>query len=192
MALVAKKAHRVASPEDDVCTPFRVGGVGVFLYHLFVKHRLVYNWAWVYPACKHATRAGLHCSRSATVGKRQLVSKSVKGAAIVDCNCQSMQASVRVPPLAYMSITLSDFAYCAWHDKYWFYRSGCICRTNAGHSASKHVVVVGGGWAGFGAAYALLKAGLRVTILDASRSPGGLSSGWRTPAGRSVEAGIKG
>ena len=56
----------------------------------------------------------------------------------------------------------------------------------------KHAVVVGGGWAGFGAAYALLKAGVKVTVLDASETPGGLSSGWRTPGGRSVEAGIKG
>lgn len=56
----------------------------------------------------------------------------------------------------------------------------------------KHAVVVGGGWAGFGAAYALLKAGVKVTILDASEKPGGLSAGWRTPGGRSVEAGIKG
>ena len=56
----------------------------------------------------------------------------------------------------------------------------------------KHAVVVGGGWAGFGAAYALLKAGVKVTILDASENPGGLSAGWRTPGGRSVEAGIKG
>ena len=57
---------------------------------------------------------------------------------------------------------------------------------------AKHVVVVGGGWGGFGAAYALLKAGIKVTILDASETPGGLSAGWRTPGGRSVEAGIKG
>jgi len=53
-------------------------------------------------------------------------------------------------------------------------------------------VVVGGGWGGFGAAYALLKAGVKVTILHASETPGGLSAGWRTPGGRSVEAGIKG
>ena len=53
-------------------------------------------------------------------------------------------------------------------------------------------MVVGGGWGGFGAAYALLKAGVKVTILDASETSGGLSAGWRTPGGRSVEAGIKG
>ena len=69
----------------------------------------------------------------------------------------------------------------------------CICVTDLrGQSGGKHAVVVGGGWAGFGAAYALLKAGVQVTVLDASKAPGGLSSGWRTPGGRSVEAGIKG
>ncbi|KAL3146106.1 hypothetical protein ABBQ38_015455 [Trebouxia sp. C0009 RCD-2024] len=57
---------------------------------------------------------------------------------------------------------------------------------------TRHAVVVGGGWAGFGAAYALLKAGIKVTVLDASQTPGGLSAGWRTAGGRSVEAGIKG
>ncbi|KAK9823485.1 hypothetical protein WJX72_003089 [[Myrmecia] bisecta] len=48
------------------------------------------------------------------------------------------------------------------------------------------------GWAGFGAAYAMLEAGLDVTLLDAAANPGGLSTGWRTVGGRSVEAGIKG
>lgn len=57
---------------------------------------------------------------------------------------------------------------------------------------SKTAVVVGGGWAGFGAAHALAKLGFVVTLLDASPSPGGLSTGFRTSQGRSVEAGIKG
>lgn len=57
---------------------------------------------------------------------------------------------------------------------------------------TKNVVVVGGGWAGFGAAHALSKAGLSVTLLDAAPYPGGLSTGYRTPQGRPVEAGIKG
>lgn len=56
----------------------------------------------------------------------------------------------------------------------------------------KSAVVVGGGWAGFGAAHALAKAGLSVTLLDAAPHPGGLSTGFRTPQGRPVEAGIKG
>ncbi|CAN0260079.1 unnamed protein product [Discosporangium mesarthrocarpum] len=57
----------------------------------------------------------------------------------------------------------------------------------------RSVVVVGGGWAGFGAAKALSESGsCDVTLLDASPNPGGLSSGWRTRGGRAVEAGIKG
>jgi len=56
----------------------------------------------------------------------------------------------------------------------------------------KRVVVVGGGWAGFGAARHLADQGYAVTLLDAADTPGGLSAGWRTSAGRPVEAGIKG
>ena len=66
-----------------------------------------------------------------------------------------------------------------------------LCSTGP-NNQTKHAIVVGGGWAGFGAAYALLKAGIKVTVLDASQTPGGLSAGWRTAGGRSVEAGIKG
>ena len=46
--------------------------------------------------------------------------------------------------------------------------------------------------AGFGASKHLAEAGYDVTLIDASPNPGGLSAGWRTPQGRSVEAGIKG
>ena len=70
-------------------------------------------------------------------------------------------------------------------------QSKLLCSTGSSKQA-KHAIVVGGGWAGFGAAYALLTAGVKVTILDASQTPGGLSAGWRTAGGRSVEAGIKG
>jgi NAD(P)-binding Rossmann-like domain len=44
-------------------------------------------------------------------------------------------------------------------------------------------------FAGFGAAKHLSQQGYAVTLLDASPNPGGLSSGWRTPQGRAVEAG---
>ncbi|EFN58666.1 hypothetical protein CHLNCDRAFT_29963 [Chlorella variabilis] len=54
------------------------------------------------------------------------------------------------------------------------------------------VLVVGGGWAGFGATKHLAEQGYDVTLLDASPNPGGLSAGWRTPQGRAVEAGVKG
>lgn len=46
--------------------------------------------------------------------------------------------------------------------------------------------------AGFGAAKHLASQGFDVTLLDGSPNPGGLSAGWRTPQGRSVEAGVKG
>ena len=58
---------------------------------------------------------------------------------------------------------------------------------------AKKVCVVGGGWAGFGAAKHLSEQqGYEVTLLDAAPNPGGLSAGWRTPQGRAVEAGVKG
>ncbi|KAI3436402.1 hypothetical protein D9Q98_005819 [Chlorella vulgaris] len=56
----------------------------------------------------------------------------------------------------------------------------------------KKVLVVGGGWAGFGATKHLAEQGYDVTLLDAAPNPGGLSAGWRTPQGRAVEAGVKG
>ena len=65
-------------------------------------------------------------------------------------------------------------------------------RCQAQASAQKKVVVVGGGWAGFGAAKTLAQQGFDVTLLDAQPNPGGLSSGWRTKEGRPVEAGTKG
>lgn len=54
------------------------------------------------------------------------------------------------------------------------------------------VVVVGAGWAGLGATYHLAKQGYEVTLLEAGAYPGGLVAGWKTAAGRSVEAGIHG
>jgi hypothetical protein len=64
--------------------------------------------------------------------------------------------------------------------------------SSVGEKLEKKVVVVGGGWAGFGAAHALAKLGFSTTLLDASPNPGGLSTGFRTTLGRPVEAGIKG
>lgn len=54
------------------------------------------------------------------------------------------------------------------------------------------VVVVGAGWAGLGATHHLAKQGYEVTLLEAGPYPGGLVAGWKTAAGRSVEAGIHG
>lgn len=56
----------------------------------------------------------------------------------------------------------------------------------------KKVVVVGAGWAGLGATYQLAKQGYDVTLLEAGAYPGGLVAGWKTPGGRSIEAGIHG
>lgn len=57
---------------------------------------------------------------------------------------------------------------------------------------SKRVIVVGAGWAGLGATYQLAKQGYDVTLLEAGAYPGGLVAGWKTTAGKSVEAGIHG
>jgi uncharacterized protein with NAD-binding domain and iron-sulfur cluster len=61
-------------------------------------------------------------------------------------------------------------------------------------AAPRHVVVVGGGWAGYSACDALSASpDCKVTLLEASpRAAGGLAAGWRTPGGRPVEAGIHG
>eukprot|EP00884_Botryococcus_braunii_P022921 jgi/Botrbrau1/9312/Bobra.0111s0036.1 len=53
-------------------------------------------------------------------------------------------------------------------------------------------VVVGGGWAGLGAAWHLVKQGYAVDLLEAGPHPGGLVAGWTTQQGRSVELGIHG
>eukprot|EP00803_Ostreobium_quekettii_P007991 evm.model.scf_785.8 EVM.evm.TU.scf_785.8 scf_785:59941-64351(+) len=63
---------------------------------------------------------------------------------------------------------------------------------SVGEKRGPKVVVVGGGWAGFGAARHLSQEGYDVTLLDAAPNPGGLSAGWQTEQGRTVEAGMKG
>jgi uncharacterized protein with NAD-binding domain and iron-sulfur cluster len=57
---------------------------------------------------------------------------------------------------------------------------------------NRKVVVIGAGWAGLGATYRLAQQGYNVTLLEAGAYPGGLVAGWKTPGGRSVEAGIHG
>jgi uncharacterized protein with NAD-binding domain and iron-sulfur cluster len=59
-------------------------------------------------------------------------------------------------------------------------------------SEKRKVVVVGAGWAGLGATYQLVQQGYDVTLLEAGSYPGGLVAGWKTPGGRSVEAGVHG
>jgi uncharacterized protein with NAD-binding domain and iron-sulfur cluster len=54
-----------------------------------------------------------------------------------------------------------------------------------------HVVVIGAGWAGWGAAKALCEAGLRVTLIDGMPDPTG-STPITTKSGRPFEAGTRG
>ena len=56
---------------------------------------------------------------------------------------------------------------------------------------SSHVVVIGAGWAGWGAAKALCEAGLRVTLIDGMPDPTG-STPITTKSGRPFEAGTRG
>lgn len=69
-----------------------------------------------------------------------------------------------------------------------------VVATRAVSDASRpNVVIIGSGWAGFGAAKALTEAGgVNVTLLEASNNPGGLAAGYRTKTGKEVEAGMKG
>ncbi|PNH05243.1 Phytoene dehydrogenase, partial [Tetrabaena socialis] len=57
----------------------------------------------------------------------------------------------------------------------------------SGGAEGRRVVIVGGGWAGFGAAKHLSEQGYDVTLLEASPNPGGLSAGWRTASGRAYK-----
>jgi uncharacterized protein with NAD-binding domain and iron-sulfur cluster len=54
-----------------------------------------------------------------------------------------------------------------------------------------HVVVIGAGWAGWGAAKALCEAGIRVTLIDGMSDPTG-SSPITTKSGKPFEAGTRG
>ena len=56
---------------------------------------------------------------------------------------------------------------------------------------SSRVVVIGGGWAGWGAAKALCQAGVRVTLLDGMADPTG-STPLTTASGKPFEAGTRG
>ncbi len=55
-----------------------------------------------------------------------------------------------------------------------------------------NVVVVGGGWAGLGAAYHLAGQGYNVTVLDAAPNAGGLAGGLKPGNGTTIELGMKG
>ena len=61
----------------------------------------------------------------------------------------------------------------------------------ASDKAQSHVVVVGAGWAGWGAAKALCEAGVRVTLIDGMPDPTG-SQPINTTSGKPFEAGTRG
>ena len=61
----------------------------------------------------------------------------------------------------------------------------------ASDKAQSHVVVVGAGWAGWGAAKALCEAGVRVTLIDGMNDPTG-SQPIATASGKPFEAGTRG
>ena len=61
----------------------------------------------------------------------------------------------------------------------------------ASDKAQSHVVVVGAGWAGWGAAKALCEAGVRVTLIDGMHDPTG-SQPITTASGKPFEAGTRG
>ena len=61
----------------------------------------------------------------------------------------------------------------------------------ASDKAQSHVVVVGAGWAGWGAAKALCEAGVRVTLIDGMPDPNG-SQPITTASGKPFEAGTRG
>ena len=75
-----------------------------------------------------------------------------------------------------------------------FYSSSTSTSTPPPRRSSRapRVAVIGGGWAGFGAAKALVEQGYDVSLLDAAPGAGASAAGWRTKTGRSMEAGIKG
>ena len=56
---------------------------------------------------------------------------------------------------------------------------------------ASHVVVIGAGWAGWGAAKALCEAGVHVTLIDGMSDPTGRTP-MRTASGKPFEAGTRG
>ena len=62
---------------------------------------------------------------------------------------------------------------------------------NPDASGASHAVVIGAGWAGWGAAKALCEAGVRVTLLDGMADPTG-STPLTTASGKPFEAGTRG
>ena len=64
-------------------------------------------------------------------------------------------------------------------------------RARPNQTSASHAVVIGAGWAGWGAAKALCEAGVRVTLLDAMADPTG-NTPMTTASGKPFEAGTRG
>ena len=136
----------------------------------------------------NGTDRPLHCRQTqllhAKYSARRSQSKRLRHRVLV---CRAGTHAVSAHHILFVADNKAGFS-----DRYMTHLQSKLLRCTGSSKQAKHAIVVGGGWAGFGAAYALLRAGVKVTILDASQTPGGLSAGWRTAEGRSVEAGIKG
>ena len=63
--------------------------------------------------------------------------------------------------------------------------------SKAANADASHVMVIGAGWAGWGAAKALCEAGVRVTLVDGMSDPTGRTP-MRTASGKPFEAGTRG
>ena len=63
--------------------------------------------------------------------------------------------------------------------------------SKAANTDASHVMVIGAGWAGWGAAKALCEAGVRVTLVDGISDPTGRTP-MRTASGKPFEAGTRG
>ena len=66
-----------------------------------------------------------------------------------------------------------------------------MVETGSSAQQQSHVVVVGAGWGGWGAAKALCEAGVRVTLIDGMADPSG-SEPITTESGKPFEAGTRG
>jgi uncharacterized protein with NAD-binding domain and iron-sulfur cluster len=85
--------------------------------------------------------------------------------------------------------------------KLFFTMLWCLVLSSAEiHDDRKNIVLIGGGWAGFATAYAImtginrakLTENVNVILLEGAPRPGGLAAGWISARGRRVEAGIHG
>ena len=89
-----------------------------------------------------------------------------------------------------MATVVVPWLHDAW-TIHWFVIGSMPEQAKVVNADGSHVVVVGAGWAGWGAAKALCEAGVRVTLIDAMADPTGTTP-LRTASGKSFEAGTRG